>query len=83
MTYQHIPMASYRQHHPTTADLAGGFSPAGLAGRLLAEVRGRFALMQKRRGYRKMLQWDNCRLKDIGVTREDVRDALRLCGGRA
>jgi uncharacterized protein YjiS (DUF1127 family) len=80
MAYQHIPMSTFR-HHPTTTDLVTGLT-ASLAGGIVAAIRRELALARKRRGYRQMLKWDNCRLKDIGVTREDVRQALRECGCR-
>jgi uncharacterized protein YjiS (DUF1127 family) len=73
MTYVHI--------HPTTGLTAGSSVPSVIA-KLAAAVHTEIDRLRKRRRYRQMLTWDNHRLSDMGLSRDDISFALWQCGGR-
>jgi uncharacterized protein YjiS (DUF1127 family) len=73
MTYMHIH---------STSGLTGGSPFPSVIAKLAAAVHTEIDRLRKRRRYRQMLTWDNHRLSDIGVSRDDIRLALWQCGGR-
>ena len=65
---------------PTTADAPNpGQLAAGLTRRVGAAVREALARVKARHDYRRMLDREDHLLSDMGVTRGDVRQAMRDC----
>ena len=65
---------------PTTADVpTPGQLAAGLIGRVGTAVREALARVKARHDYRRMLDREDRLLSDMGVTRDDVRQAMRDC----
>jgi uncharacterized protein YjiS (DUF1127 family) len=65
---------------PTTADVLNPAQvAAGMMSRCGAAVRAALARSKARRDYRQMLACDEHLLHDIGVTRDEIRHALRNC----
>jgi uncharacterized protein YjiS (DUF1127 family) len=65
---------------PTAADVLNpAQAAAGMVNRLGASIRAALARSNARRQYRQMLAYDEHLLHDIGVTRDEVRQALRDC----
>jgi uncharacterized protein YjiS (DUF1127 family) len=60
----------------TAPTAAAGHAWTGISARVTAAVRGTMRRMQARHDYRKLLERDDAMLRDIGVTRADVRRAL-------
>jgi uncharacterized protein YjiS (DUF1127 family) len=75
MTYLHTA--------PTTTDLGTQDPFTTVLGHVAATIRDTLARMKEQRGYRLMLGWDDQQLRDIGLTRDDIRAAIRQCGGHA
>ena len=54
----------------------------GIMGRILAAVAAAMARAKARHEYRRLLACDDEIMRDVGVTRDDVRQALLESGGR-
>ena len=60
-----------------------GFGPiASPFARLKAALKAAHARRAARRDYAYLLEAEDCLLQDIGITRTDVRQAMRECDGR-
>ena len=71
---------TYTPSAPIAADF--GIRDVLSIDRLVAAVRAAIARDKLRRQYRQMLRCEDHILQDIGVSRDDIRKALRECGGR-
>jgi uncharacterized protein YjiS (DUF1127 family) len=66
----------------TTTTLAAPtitLDPTAISSRIAAAIRAHLERMKERQGYRQMLARDDDMLRDMGVTRDDVRHALNEC----
>ena len=66
----------------TATDLGIRSAIQTMADRAAATVREMLARAKARYDYRHMLACEDGVLRDVGVTRADVREAYRTCGGR-
>lgn len=66
----------------TATDLGIRSALQAIAGRAAAAMRDALARAKARYDYRHMLACEDGVLRDVGVTRADVREAYRTCGGR-
>ena len=73
MTASFAPAA----HHAASARVPGASS-----GRILAAAAAAMARAKARHEYRRLLACDDEIMRDVGVTRDDVRRALMESGGR-
>jgi uncharacterized protein YjiS (DUF1127 family) len=64
---------------PYTETTGSWHGISGITSRVVAAVRAAHARREARRAYRQLLECDEHILKDIGVTRGDVREALTSC----
>ena len=71
---------TYTASAPIAADL--GIRDAFSIDRLFAAAHAAIARAKLRRQYKQMLACDDHILNDIGVSRDDIRKALRESGGR-
>jgi len=70
---------------PFAVDVStAGQTWTALTTRIATAVRAARARRQARRAYKQMLQWDDDHLlRDVGMTRRDIRGAMRALDGRS
>ena len=68
--------------HTAAADLGIRSALQTMADRAAATVREMLARAKARHDYRHMLDCEDHFLRDVGLTRADIRQAYHECGGR-